>query len=553
MNFLNKYISTSFIMLFYLMIFLLTNSCVEQKKSLTTCYQPYLSQSYYVNTGYCSDLSNNNFVALNFNDFSLLISNNKEIDKMHYAWVYNYYWQKNYQKLALFKLSLFLKSYGSINLSNQYHLFNVALSYYDKWRYIDFDNDLTAKGYDEQEKSLLHIAFLLQEQNQHTKADKIYEKLLENKDLATQVSLKKIAELQKKYHKQNEYFLDAITKVSSYSKFINKNYFSQTADKLQKHAYKLSKKNRILEASEHYLQFSSKAKIKKDKARGCFLSGFLLYEANLYSLSQIRFAQCQEDIKYSKYQEESLWYQAFMFIINKNYQASLTLLQKLNFYKTTQKDKYDYFTAFVFTKLKEKQKAQKLLQDIIKRPQINYYTVLAYKALQHQPDEKIIKNFKQANIPHENIVNSISNKYNINKSLLYAIMHAESRFISSAISYKGAKGLMQVMPSVAKDLALKANIKNFTEEKLHEPKINIKLAGVMIADLQQKFNKPYLSIAAYNAGAYRVKKWLNSFGNLSDELFIERIPFKQTREYIKKVLHNQLIYNALLNKSVIAS
>ena len=229
---------------------------------------------------------------------------------------------------------------------------------------------------------------------------------------------------------------------------------------------------------------------------------------------------------------------------------NLNLLNKRNI---RQIQRYDYFKAFVFTKLKEPQKAQRILKNLINKPKINYYTVLAHKALQHQPHDKIIKEHKKSATPHENIVDTVSNKYNVNKSLLYAIMQAESRFITSAISHKGAKGLMQVMPFVAKDLALKANIKNFSESKLYEPKTNIKIAGLIIADLQQKFNKPYLSIAAYNAGSYRVKKWLNSFGDLSEELFIERIPFKQTREYVKKVIPNELIYNTLLNKSLITS
>ncbi len=148
-------------------------------------------------------------------------------------------------------------------------------------------------------------------------------------------------------------------------------------------------------------------------------------------------------------------------------------------------------------------------------------------------------------LPHENIVNNVSKKYSLSKSLIYAIMQTESGFLSSATSYRGAMGLMQMMPHVAKDLAHKLNIKEFTTELLHQPKINIKLGGMMIANLKKKFAKTHLFIAAYNAGPHQVRKWLNNFGNLPDELFVERIPFKQTREYVKKVLPSESLYYAL--------
>ena len=146
---------------------------------------------------------------------------------------------------------------------------------------------------------------------------------------------------------------------------------------------------------------------------------------------------------------------------------------------------------------------------------------------------------------HENIINEMSKKYSVNKSLLYAIIKIESGFAHDAKSNRGALGLMQMMPFVAHDLASKLALNEFDPEHLKEPKISIELGSLLLAILKRQFEHTHLVVAAYNAGGHQVQKWLDRFGHLAPELFVERIPFKQTRDYIKKVSTSESLYVAL--------
>jgi soluble lytic murein transglycosylase len=152
--------------------------------------------------------------------------------------------------------------------------------------------------------------------------------------------------------------------------------------------------------------------------------------------------------------------------------------------------------------------------------------------------------------PHRNFIDQISKKYNVNKNLLYAIMRAESGFLKTAISSRGAIGLMQMMPFLAQELATRISITEFNSEHLKDPKIAIELGALWIAMLKRQFNLPHLVVAAYNAGSQQVQKWLSTFGHLTEELFVERIPFRQTRDYVKKVLPAESLYQALDGKEL---
>lgn len=148
-------------------------------------------------------------------------------------------------------------------------------------------------------------------------------------------------------------------------------------------------------------------------------------------------------------------------------------------------------------------------------------------------------------VPYQAIINEMSRKYSVKKSLLYAIIRAESGFLHDAKSYRGALGLMQMMPFVAEDLASKIAIDKFSSDQLKEPKVAIELGTIWLAILKRQFDTMHLIVAAYNAGPHQVQKWLDRFGHLPAELFIERIPFKQTRDYVKKVLPSESLYFAL--------
>ena len=137
-------------------------------------------------------------------------------------------------------------------------------------------------------------------------------------------------------------------------------------------------------------------------------------------------------------------------------------------------------------------------------------------------------------------------KNNIDVAWAYAIVRRESSFMPDAASHAGALGLMQVMPSTARYMIKKKIKKN----SLLNPNRNVELGTQYMRYLMDKMdNNPILATASYNAGWRRVKQWLPEKNNVPLDLWIETIPFKETRNYVKAVLAYQQIYRQHLGAS----
>lgn len=139
----------------------------------------------------------------------------------------------------------------------------------------------------------------------------------------------------------------------------------------------------------------------------------------------------------------------------------------------------------------------------------------------------------------------------VHGALASSIMREESAFIPDNISWAGALGLMQLMPATAlghdKDIEGRA-----TPERLLEPAINIRVAIDHIFSLANRFDShPVLMTAAYNAGGGRVTQWLRSFPNEEIALFVENIPFLETRDYTKRVIGSYGAYQWLSGQHVL--
>ena len=131
--------------------------------------------------------------------------------------------------------------------------------------------------------------------------------------------------------------------------------------------------------------------------------------------------------------------------------------------------------------------------------------------------------------------------------LIYSIMRAESNYSPDAVSPSGAIGLMQIMPATASAISsVKNGSGNGNRERLRTPAINIRLGVKHMRDLLDLYGGDLvLAVAAYNAGAGNVNRWVKRLGNLTRDLFIENIPFPETREYVKKVLAGIEIYKRI--------
>ena len=127
--------------------------------------------------------------------------------------------------------------------------------------------------------------------------------------------------------------------------------------------------------------------------------------------------------------------------------------------------------------------------------------------------------------------------------LLFALARQESAMSQSVTSPAGAKGLMQLMPATARQTA-KRNGVHYTESNdLFEPDTNIRLGSRYYKEMMSRYNNRILATAAYNAGPGRVDRWLErSGGKLPFDVWIENIPFKETRGYVQNVLAFSMIY-----------
>lgn len=145
-----------------------------------------------------------------------------------------------------------------------------------------------------------------------------------------------------------------------------------------------------------------------------------------------------------------------------------------------------------------------------------------------------------------------SRSADIDPSWAYGIIRAESAWMSDARSHANAYGLMQLLPGTAKRVASAYDIPfSGSGTALFNTDLNIALGTRYLGMMAQRYEgSPWLASAAYNAGEAPVNRWLAARGSLEPEFFIETIPYKETREYVSRVLAFSVIYDWHLNGEV---
>jgi soluble lytic murein transglycosylase len=133
----------------------------------------------------------------------------------------------------------------------------------------------------------------------------------------------------------------------------------------------------------------------------------------------------------------------------------------------------------------------------------------------------------------------------LDPSFVAALVRQESMFNPQATSAVGARGLMQVMPDLGRTLARTLEFPEWDPVLLWQPDVSLELGTVHLADLMKRLPDPVRVLAAYNAGVSRVARWQGKAGMDDPEIFAERIPFIETRDYVRIIQRNQDIYRAL--------
>jgi soluble lytic murein transglycosylase len=150
-------------------------------------------------------------------------------------------------------------------------------------------------------------------------------------------------------------------------------------------------------------------------------------------------------------------------------------------------------------------------------------------------------------MPYEEVLRGYAATHGVDEAWVLGLVRQESRFNTEARSSAGAAGLMQVMPGTARYVAAKMGLRNY-RQKVTEVETNVTLGTKYLQLVMEQLRHPVLASAAYNAGPSRARRWRDD-KPLEGAVYIESIPFPETRDYVKKVMANAVYYSAVLEKS----
>lgn len=140
-------------------------------------------------------------------------------------------------------------------------------------------------------------------------------------------------------------------------------------------------------------------------------------------------------------------------------------------------------------------------------------------------------------------------RYGVDPALAYGLMRAESAMQPDARSHAGAMGLLQLMPGTAQAVARRNGLRYDGAESLTDPQVNVPLGIAHLGELHRDFGGNWVRVAAaYNAGANAVERWLDERPDTPPDVWIETLPYYETRDYVPKVLAFATIYEWQLER-----
>jgi soluble lytic murein transglycosylase len=146
--------------------------------------------------------------------------------------------------------------------------------------------------------------------------------------------------------------------------------------------------------------------------------------------------------------------------------------------------------------------------------------------------------------PYRDLATAYARENGLDEAWVYGLMRQESRFVEYARSTAGAQGLMQIMPATAKWISRQMGLKKNAHKTVGKPETNIRFGTYYLKRIYDSLNQsPVLATAGYNAGPGRARKW-QAETPLEGAIYVENIPFAETRDYVKKVLANAMFYRA---------
>lgn len=149
-------------------------------------------------------------------------------------------------------------------------------------------------------------------------------------------------------------------------------------------------------------------------------------------------------------------------------------------------------------------------------------------------------------------VQNNADRQDLDPAIIFGLIRQESMLDKNAMSAVGARGLMQIMPATGQQIARNLNEPWQAENSLFNPDVNIKYGAFYYKQLLSRFDGHFaLAMAAYNAGPNRVDKWLPIDKSLPADVWIETIPYKETRKYVTSVLSYAIIYQQRIQRNAL--
>ncbi len=154
--------------------------------------------------------------------------------------------------------------------------------------------------------------------------------------------------------------------------------------------------------------------------------------------------------------------------------------------------------------------------------------------------------------PYRDLFRAAAENEGVDEAWIYGLARQESRFMHHAKSGVGAAGLMQIMPATAKWAAKRIGMSNYNNELIHDLTTNVSIGTYYLRYTFELMNgQAVMATAAYNAGPSRAKRWLAS-EPMEAAIYVETIPFAETRGYVQKVMSNALMYAPRLGRSALS-
>ena len=162
------------------------------------------------------------------------------------------------------------------------------------------------------------------------------------------------------------------------------------------------------------------------------------------------------------------------------------------------------------------------------------------------PDEQRLYRLRFP-LHHDADIRAAARRHDLDPAWIAAEIRAESVFNPNARSPANARGLMQLLPGTAAGVARRTGLPYAGAESLYDSSTNIALGSAYLREMEDKYGAAYQAIAAYNAGPTPTARWLSQRPAHDPDLWIETISYKETRDYVARVLAFSAIYDWLLD------